>query len=119
MNKFDDKKFPKSKTGLQCLTPCYPADLWTLHPITLRYHKSNYPYCHVGLAIGEDSNKIEEVDGCYNPISVEDYNKLDIDILIPLIDFNCKHFLVLYNNIKSLNDGNFLSSNLFIITYYN
>ncbi len=105
MNISHEKKFPKSKNGLQCLTPCYPANSWTIHPITLRYHKSTNPYCHVGLSISNDPNKIEEIDDCYNPISKDELDKIDVDFLIPLFDFNCNHFLILYNNIKNLADG--------------
>lgn len=104
MNNLDEQKFPKSKNGLQCITPCYPADLWTINPITLRFHTSNLPYCHVNLNIDEEGNELE-VDGCYNPISIKDYSEMNVDILVPTIDFNCKHFLILFNNIKNLEDG--------------
>ncbi|ARF09238.1 hypothetical protein Catovirus_2_187 [Catovirus CTV1] len=105
MNNSTNTKFPKSQSGLQCLSPCYPADLSTIHPITLRYYKSDFPYCHVTYKIGEDQNVIDDIDKCYNPISMDEYKKMSVDILIPLIDFNCKHFLIIFNNIKTLEDG--------------
>lgn len=105
MNKNENVKFPKSQSGLQCLSPCYPADLSTIHPLTLRYYKSNFPYCHVTYKVGDNPNEIDDIDRCYNPISIDDYSKLSVDVLIPLIDFNCKHFLLVFNDIKTLNDG--------------
>lgn len=104
MSNINDRRYPKSKSGLQCITPCYPADLWTIHPTTLRYHTSNLPYCHVNLNINSEYENLE-VDGCYNPISLKDYSEMDVDILMPLIDFNCKHFLIIFNNIKTYEDG--------------
>lgn len=105
MNNIDNMKFGKSQSGLQCLSPCYPADLSTIHPITLRYYNANFPYCHVNNKINSETNDIEDIDKCFNPISADDYGKLNVDILIPLIDFNCNYFLVIFNNIKSLEDG--------------
>lgn len=105
MNNSDNIKFPKSQSGLQCLSPCYPADLSTIHPITLRYYKPNFPYCHVTYNVNENPNGINEVDRCYNPISMKDYNNLSVDILIPMIDFNCNYFLVIFYNIKNLEEG--------------
>lgn len=110
MNNEDKNKFPKSQSGLQCLSPCYPADLPTLHPITLRYHTSDLPYCHVTNKVNEDGtdnihNGINEIDTCFNPISINEYKKLNVDILIPILNFNCKYFLVVFYNIKNLEEG--------------
>lgn len=101
----NSKKFPKSQSGLQCITPCYPANTWTINPITLRYHKSDLPYCHVNYKINESNGKVEEIDKCFNPLSEEEYKNLDIDYVIPSFNFDCSQFLFLFNNIKSLSDG--------------
>lgn len=100
----DDDNYPKSKTGLQCLTPCYPPNTWTIHPTTLRYHTSNKPYCHVGYKVNEDTGTIDEIDECYNPIDSDNIADIDINTLVPLIDINCKYFLIIFYNLRSIED---------------
>ena len=98
----DNKKFPKSKSGLQCLTPCIPANQWSLNPITFRYHRYTEPYCHVFTV---DDGIEKEIDKCYNPISIDEYKNMQLDMMYPELVFDCRQFLYYYNDIKNLSEG--------------
>ena len=115
MKTINNKKYPKSKSGIQCITPCYPSNLWTLNPITFRYHTANEPYCH----ISNDPEQLNrEIDSCNNAISIEQYNESMLELLYPSFEFDCKYFLNVYNNIKNLEDGlNYLHEKKYVSIY--
>lgn len=103
-----DKKYPKSKSGLQCITPCYPAKSWTIHPISLIYHTSDFPYCHVNTNLIKYKDyhyDVQETDKCTNPITQDEYKIMDINVLIPTVNFSCKYFLMVYYDINTFDDG--------------
>ena len=98
-NKTIEKKYPKSKAGHQCLTPCYEPNTWIIHPQSLEYlSDKEKPFCSISI-----TDKGETIDECYVPTKTEDFSRKDIEmnILVPKIDFNCNHFLKIYYNITS------------------
>ena len=94
-----EKKYPKSKSGHRCLTPCYEPDTWVIHPQSLDYiSHGKSPFCPISI-----TDKGDFMDECYVPTNTEDFSRADIEmnILVPKIDFNCNHFLKMYYNIES------------------
>ena len=105
-------KYPSSVNGLQCLGPCYKPGTDMLHPITLTYmtNKDN-PFCAVSKWIKKDENTgkklVEYIDTCAVPTQSKNIkNKdLELNIIMPHIDFNCEQFLKIYYDIFSFEDS--------------
>lgn len=107
-----DTKYPKSKSGEQCLGPCYESGTWVIHPQTLDYIVDyDKAFCPVTFTKKIDPKTGKEVnkylDECYVPTKEKDESKKDIEmsILLPQIDFNCSHFLKIYYDIHSFDDA--------------
>jgi len=110
------KKYPKSASGLQCIGPCYPKNKTSMHPIRMDIISSNqYSYCAVNQfsKYNPEKQKTEEVilDKCYNVDNDNDkQNKADsneniLNVIIPFMDFNLHHFLIIFYNIHTYEDG--------------
>ena len=106
-----DKKYPTSKTGKQCLSPCYEPGTYAIHPVTLQYviDKDN-PFCAIHPYEKWDPIRgqmdIYTHDVCYVPTAKEDIvrKQIEMDILLPIIDFSCSRFLNLYYDSNSFED---------------
>ena len=110
-NNNDNKKYPKSKNNFQCLSSCYKPNTWIIHPITLEYvTDQKNPFCAVNeweYTDPETGQKFNILtDQCYNPSENAKITpkELEMNILIPTIDFNCEHFLKIYYEIFSFDD---------------
>lgn len=104
-------KYPKSKSGKQCIGPCYEAKTIAVHPYTLDYIVNfKEPFCPIPISNRIDpktgKNRILLYDACHFPTKNEDISQKDLEMnmLIPSIDFNCKQFIQLYYDIGSYND---------------
>ena len=105
-------KYPKSKYGFQCLTNCYKPGTKILHPITYEYVSNiSNPFCAVSEWTYVDENNKKNsylTDICYHtPINNTDISnsELEMNMLIPQVDFNIEHFLKIFYNIFSFEDG--------------
>ena len=117
---FDKNKYPISRNNQQCLGPCYYANTKAIHPITLNPITYNEDFCPTAEweTIDKTTGKKEFhfIDKCYKPTDDETSNRKDIEInmLTPYIDFNTEHFLKIYYNIYSFEDGiNWIEKNKF------
>lgn len=108
-------KYKKSKHGYSCLGPCYKPGTYVTHPITLNYVFDNdMPFCHVNEHVHVDpesgKKEIRYYDKCYNVTKdqkeIDDDKKISsLNMILPYIEFDCDHFLKLYNNIFSFEDA--------------
>jgi hypothetical protein len=117
---FKKNKYPISRNNQQCLGPCYYANTKAIHPITLDPITYNEDFCPISKLeiLNKTTGKKEFhfVDTCYKPTDDETSNKKDIEInmLIPYIDFKTEQFLKIYYNIYSFEDGiNWIETNKF------
>ena len=98
-------KYPKSKSGMQCVGPCYKPNTYIMHPITLEYiTDKNNIFCPVQEwhDTSPDGITIHITDVCAG--FTYDKNKdtaddIETNIIVPYIDFNKTHFLKIYYNI--------------------
>lgn len=107
-----EKKYPKSRSNKACIGPCYHPKTWIIHPVTLNYvTHPDHPFCPVNEWESMDQATGKKItyyiDECYLPTHEEDISKKDIEmnILLPKIDFNCSHFLKIYYDIHSIEDA--------------
>jgi len=107
----DITKYPKSKNNFQCLGPCYQPHTWIVHPILLDIVTNElYPFCPVNEWVYNDpeTGRLEErmTDICYKPTTGEVPTKeIELNMLLPYIEFNSEQFLKIYYNIFSFEDG--------------
>jgi hypothetical protein len=107
------KKYPKSKHNFQCLGPCYYAGTKIRHPITLQIvtNQDNFPFCAVSKWTTTDpktgNQRDELIDGCYNPVHMtsDELINAEINMLLPLVEFNVEQFLKMFYKIFSFEDG--------------
>ena len=106
------KKYPKSKKGFQCLGPCIYPKTMVIHPLTLDVIVDNdnavcpvQPYVVVDPKTGK--KEMVDRDICYEPIRINraDKKELELNLLLPTIDFNILHFLNIFYNIFTFEDG--------------
>ena len=105
------KKYSKSVNGYQCLGQCITKNKKIIHPITLETvtDKDN-SFCPVAgyETINEKTNKKEMryTDKCYG-IQVDNVSNTDqiMNVVIPYLDFDVKHFLIIFYNIHSYEEG--------------
>lgn len=107
-----DRKYPISKNNKQCIGPCYEPGTWIIHPITLEYvTNTNHSFCPVNqweITDPKSGKKFNRTtDECYVPTHEKDISKKEIEmnILIPKIDFSCIQFLKIYYDIHSFEDS--------------
>lgn len=103
----NNKKYPKSKKKFQCLGPCYYPNTMVIHPITLELTTNKKdPFCPVNEYYNKDHKRNEIIDLCYNPTEKKDLNKeeLELNMLLPFIDFNTEMFLKTLYNIYSFEE---------------
>jgi hypothetical protein len=108
----DIKKYPKSKRNLQCLGPCYQPKTKVIHPISLEIVTDNInAFCPVSQWIYEDPDTGRKdvliTDVCYNPTDNKTISKkeLELNMLVPYVDFNIEQFLKIFYSIYSFEDG--------------
>lgn len=103
--------YQRSKTGKQCIGPCYNAFTNVIHPITMEYVNLKNPFCPTNKWEHVDENgdtKTLYVDECYLPNnSTTEVNKKDLQlsILLPQIEFHSMQFLATYYKIRSYDDA--------------
>jgi hypothetical protein len=104
-----DTKYPKSKNNFQCLGPCYEKGTFIIHPVTLEYTTDTlHPFCAVNEweytnpETGKKEMRINDV--CFNPTSKDNISakELEMNIILPKMDFSCEHFLKIYYDIFSM-----------------
>ena len=106
-----NKKYSKSTSGHQCIGPCVSKNKKIIHPITLETitDKDN-SFCPVAgyEVINDKTNKkeIKYTDKCYG-IQTDNINNNEqiMNVLIPYLDFDVKHFLVMFYNLRSYEEG--------------
>ena len=118
---FDIKRYPKSKHNFQCLGPCYYPGTMIVHPTNVELvSNSMEPFCPVEEweEVDPVTKKNETVltDTCLNPTEKTGTSKeLELNILVPYIDFNSEHFLKIYYDIFSFEDSiNWIDRNKFV-----
>lgn len=104
-----DVKYPKSRNNFQCLGPCYEPGTFIIHPTTLE-HVTDFqnPFCpvneweHINSKSGQKELSLH--DTCFKPTSVDKISpkEIEMNIILPKIDFNCDHFLKIYYKIYSM-----------------
>jgi hypothetical protein len=99
-------KFPKSKTGKQCITPCYPPNKLYIHPITLEsVINKTAPSC-AHIPIKKDGEKYS-TDECFAPSNELDMKKNNninyMNIINPDFYFGAKDFLYIIYQIDNYN----------------
>ena len=105
------KKYSKSINGKQCLGPCVAKNQKIIHPVTLETVTDKHnSFCPVAgfETINEKTNKKETVytDKCYgNQVDNINNNEQIMNLLIPYLDFDIKHFLIIFYNIHSYEEG--------------
>lgn len=105
----EETKYSVSKTGKQCIGPCYEANKPIVHPYTLEYIVSNKPFCPVAAYKKHDDKTGKDefyyFDDCYeSKVNKDvDYDN-QINILIPEIEFSCSQFLKLYYKITTFDE---------------
>jgi hypothetical protein len=103
----ENKKYPKSLNGLQCISPCFPANYLTTHPITLQkvmgMDKIN-PYCHILPHMNEEKKHIA-VAVCSKPSTNEEIKKHQVNLLIPIANIDSSIFLRGFYDIITFEDG--------------
>jgi hypothetical protein len=104
-------KYSKSVSGLQCIGPCVSKNKKIIHPVTLETvtDKDN-AFCPVAgfEIINEKTNKkeIKYTDKCYGvQVDTIDNNTQIMNVLIPELEFDVKHFLIMFYNIHSYEEG--------------
>lgn len=96
----------KSKHGHKCISPCYPAGKFVLHPITLQYvtiHDS--PFCLTDKIITKDymgRDIVAYADGCMN---ISKTNDIKVDHVVPVMNFSSEYFLREFYNIDTLENA--------------
>ena len=108
---YTGKKYSKSANGYQCIGQCVTKNKKIIHPITLETvtDKDN-SFCPVAgyETINDKTNKkeIKYTDKCYG-IQVDNVNNNDqiMNVVIPYLDFDVKHFLIIFYNIHSYEEG--------------
>ena len=109
--KDNNNQYQKSKSGFQCLGPCYKPGTIIIHPLVLEYVTDNeQPFCPVKeweMITPTGQKHRQNIDGCRNPVAEKNISKkeLEMNMLIPYIDFNCEQFLKIYYNIFSFADA--------------
>jgi hypothetical protein len=106
------KTYPKSRTGSQCIGPCYQPGTQIVHPITLEYvYNTEHPFCPVQpyeFSDPETGKKYpRQIDACSHPTENKDLSgkEYELNILVPSNDFNPIQFLKIYYNIFSFEDA--------------
>lgn len=105
-----EKKFPKSKSGQQCIGHCYKPGTWIIHPVTLDYiTNEEFPFCPTNyFPDPENPQTLKRIDECYNPIDekdIGDQTELEMNIILPKFGFSCTHFLKIYYKIYSFEEA--------------
>lgn len=104
-----DTKYPKSKNNFQCLGPCYEKGTFIIHPVTLEYTTDTlHPFCavneweYMNPETGKKEMRINDI--CFNPTAKENISakELEMNIILPKMDFSCEHFLKIYYDIFSM-----------------
>ena len=104
MNDFES--YGMSKNDRTCIGPCYEPKTVIVHPLTLELVTNNtYPFCPTNSYIYRKDGKdyIISIDECANPTMRKDLEKKDLELnmLLPYINFNCGSFLRLYYDINT------------------
>lgn len=105
-----DIKYPKSRNNYQCLGPCYEKATYIIHPTTLEHvTELDNPFCPVNeweyINPNTGKSELRITDGCFNPTTNEktmSTKEIEMNIILPKIDFSCSHFLKIYYNIYSM-----------------
>jgi hypothetical protein len=108
----NNKKYPKSSSGKQCVGPCYKKNTKIIHPMYLDIITDNYnnAFCPVAewTKVNKESGKLEryQIDKCNEPTDhVNSTEHGSYDLLYPYVDFNEEIFLELFYNINKFSDA--------------
>lgn len=103
----ENKKYPKSIDGNQCISPCFPVGFLSSHPITLSaITNKEYPYCHIQpIIVDAKLNKKVEYNICAKPSSNEEIKNYNTKLIIPISDMDSGIFLRSFYNIHTFEDG--------------
>jgi len=98
----NSKKYSKSVKGQQCLGPCVTKNKKIIHPVTLEtVTDKDHAFCPVAgyEVINDKTNKKETkyTDHCYGELTDNvDKNQQIMNVLIPYLDFDVQHFLIMF-----------------------
>ena len=102
------KKYPKSKSGKQCVGICYKKNTKIIHPIYSHVVTNlNNTFCPVAEFYEKENGKLikKDIDDCNENIQKLDYIYNEFDLLYPYVDFNSQVFLNICYNINNFSDG--------------
>lgn len=106
------REYPKSKNNHSCIGPCYEPNTWIVHPITLDYVTDNvHPFCPTNEWFRSNAETGKKsaayTDICNKPTDKEDIHRKDLELnmLLPHIDYNCTQFLKLYYKINTFEES--------------
>lgn len=118
-------EYELSKSEKKCIGPCYKAGTIILHPLGIKSTTSkNFNFCPVREIENSDHNLLQNynslienglkkplknsvnpiIDECFSK-NIEEREPMQIDMLLPKIDYSDKSFLKIYYDIKSINDA--------------
>lgn len=96
------QSYPVGLNGQQCITPCYPKNVFTTHPLYLFPVTSNKSsYCATNL--WENEGKTYTIDDCVL-INKNNTETMNTSYILPLFVFNAKYFLKINYGIDSITD---------------
>lgn len=103
-----ENKYPKTKNNNQCLGPCYHAKTHVIHPVTLEYVTDNLnSFCPIAVQTQTDPKTGKQItkltDTCFKPTESTSITgkELEMNMILPNINFDCEHFLTIYYDIKT------------------
>jgi hypothetical protein len=109
MEELNNKKYGKTINNRQCITPCYSANTWILHPTSVQFVKDlKHPYCatdiyytkHNGVSMRNLTDVCEKVsEEVLNP------DKITKDIYAPISGFDSSIFLSKFYKINSIDEA--------------
>ena len=107
------KKYPKSRSGYQCVGPCYPGNTIVLHPSTLQYvdvydqgHGPDKMVCPIVPTWDEKYKITRLVDQCKDEdVANLDWENVGIESFIPQMHFNPENFLRLFYKINTMGEA--------------
>lgn len=105
-----EQKYPKTRSGETCIGPCYEPGTVIVHPHTLNPMTNRlHPFCPILPTphVIDGVEVIDSIGACYVPTQKKDisYKDIQMNIILPQIDFSYTHFLKIYYNIDSFDNA--------------
>jgi hypothetical protein len=110
IEEFSENKYQKSVHNKQCIGPCYETQTISVHPLTLEIIRNDKPSCLTNewkfTKPNTGETKRLRSDHCEDPVNSSKLKNIDLypNLVNTQISLICSDFLLIYYNIKSIND---------------